>query len=83
MSCDEVHSHSPRDADSAATIRVKGELYPTNGVSRARDHFKNMKSQSEFKVVNMDKIIHLLRLESFNCREGTTLTDALTGVEPF
>lgn len=44
MPCDEVHSDVGGDADSAATICVKGELYPTNGVSQARDHFKNMKS---------------------------------------
>lgn len=46
------------------------------------DHFKNMKSYSEFKAVNMNKIFPQVRLESFNCIEGTSLTDALTEVHP-
>lgn len=31
----------------------------------------------------MDKTISLVRLEAFNCIEGTSLTDALTEVQPF
>lgn len=79
---DEVYLQAFRNANSAATGYTKAELQPTNGISKAMGHFKNMKSQSEFKAVNMIKIFSQVRLESFNCIEGTSLSDALTEVHP-